>query len=447
MKTRAIATLGASALVLAITLAGNAVVTGALALAGAPDAGVLAKQAAADAGHARQALDKGKPAVAVRLAEAAVQAAPQDQSYRALLGQVYLQAGRFQSARDAFADALTLSPNDGRSALGLALAQIGSGDWEGARKTLDAHAEVIAIADRGLAVALAGDPGTAVDLLIPAARAPEATAKVRQNLALALALAGRWQESRAVAAVDVPANDLDKRMQSWAAFARPVGAADQVASLLGVVPVADKGQPVALALAAPVMAKPVEVAAAKPAEEAAPAPVATPVADVAAAQPVVAAQPAPADTPRPSVVFGERKEVVQPLPAIASPAVVAKAKAATPPVKPARVLAVAATVAPTPRAKGNFYIQLGAYENAAVARDGWARAVRRFAGFAAQAPSGMAYKNGAATFYRLSVGGFARADAVSLCSQYRAKGGACFVREGAGDQAAAWTGAKQLAAR
>lgn len=441
MKTRAIATLGASALVLATTLVGNAIVTSGFAFAGAPDAGVLAKQAADDASRARHLLAKGKAAAAVRFAEAAVQGAPQDQSYRALLGQIYLQSGRFQSARDAFADALSLSPNDGRSALGLALAQVGAGDWAGARQTLDAHAEVIPIADRGLAVALAGDPGTAVDLLLPAARAPEATAKVRQNLALALALAGRWQESRAVAAIDVAANELDKRMQAWAAFARPVGAADQVASLLGVAPVEDKGQPVALALNAPVAVKPVEVAVVAPVEQAAPAPVAEAVAVAA-----------PAEAPRPSIVFTERKEEAQPLPGSvalaptphAKPAVVAQAK----PTKPTKVIAVAATIAPTPRAKGAFYVQLGAYENAAVARDGWARAVRRFGGLAGQTPSGMAFKSGAASFYRLSVGGFARVDAMNLCLQYRAKGGACFVREGAGDKVASWGGgAKQVAAR
>ena len=51
------------------------------------------------------------------------------------------------------------------------------------------------------------------------------------------------------------------------------------------------------------------------------------------------------------------------------------------------------------------------------------------------------------TFYRLSVGGFARGDAVSMCSAYRARGGACFVRAGAGDQIAMWARGRELASR
>ncbi|WP_430983686.1 hypothetical protein, partial [Escherichia coli] len=80
----------------------------------------------------------------------------------------------------------------------LALAQIATGDWAGARKTLDTHAATIPVADRGLAIALAGDPATAVEVLEPAARAPEADAKIRQNFALSLALAGRWREAQTV---------------------------------------------------------------------------------------------------------------------------------------------------------------------------------------------------------------------------------------------------------
>ena len=84
-------------------------------------------------------------------------------------------------------------------------------------------------------MALAGDPGGAVEVLTAAARSPEADVKTRQNLALALALAGRWPEAKAVAAVDLSPADVDKRMTQWATFARPAGAADQVSALLGVV--------------------------------------------------------------------------------------------------------------------------------------------------------------------------------------------------------------------
>ena len=88
--------------------------------------------------------------------------------------------------------------------------------------------------------------------------------------------------------------------------------------------------------------------------------------------------------------------------------------------------------------KGNFYVQLGAYDSTGVARDAWARASRAYSGFAGHAPTGMSVTVKGKSFYRLSVGGFDRAGAAQLCADYRAKGGACFVRENAGDQAVNW---------
>ncbi|MBX9796422.1 tetratricopeptide repeat protein [Sphingomonas sp.] len=449
MKNRAMMMLGVSALVLCTGGVSAVLTQGGAAVAGAPSATKLAKQAAADAEAARKAIGDRAFGKAVRYAERAVAGAPDNGTYRALLGHAYLQSGRFASARDAFGDALTLMPNDGRSALSYALAQIATGDWVGARQTLESNAETIPVADRALATALAGDPAVAVEQLAVAARSPGADAKTRQNLALALALSGRWAEARAMAELDVAPNEVDARMIEWAKFARPTGAADQVSYLLGVTPVMDPGQPVSLALARPAPATPV-VAAAEPAPAPAPAVEAAP-------QPAaeVAEVAAPVEAPRPTIVFAERKEVVQPLPVQAERVrPVRVAKVAKPVVKPVEVAATVAPVAPVATkpvvAKGNFYVQLGAFENAAVARDGWARAVRRYAGFVGQQPSGMAVKTAAGQFYRLSVGGYARNDAVAMCQGYRAAGGTCFVRQGAGDQVASWvkpTAVRQLASR
>lgn len=459
MTTRAAVTLSMSALLMGGTMVGCAAQQVGLATkASAADARAddLAKAAAA---KARAAVAAQNGAVAVAAAEDAVRWRPDNADYRVLLGQAYLAAGRFVSARDALTDALTLSPDNGRVALNLALAQTAMGDWAGARKTLDAHVDTIPAVDRGLAIALAGDPGTAVEILTEAARAPGADAKARQNLALSLALAGHWAESKAVASLDLGADQIDKRMEEWAAFAYPKSASDQVASLLGVKPVADRGQPVALALSATVpnravadvapADKPVEVAvevAGQPVVVT-PAPVTAPAAAMTAAaepQTAVAAAPeapvrvtvtasAPVADARPSVVFAERREVVQQ---------VAATKVAAKPA--AKVAMVAAPVA----AKGNFFVQLGAYENAAVARDGWARASRRFAGFAGQTPQGMTVTTNGVSYYRLSLGGFARPAADALCRGYRAQGGVCFVRVGQGDQVAQWMqkGRPQVAA-
>jgi Flp pilus assembly protein TadD len=423
--------------------------------------GVNAKKAASEAKDARKAIAKRKAGAAVQHAEAAVANDPTNADYRALLGQAYLLAGRFTSASQALTDALTLAPRDGRVALNLALAKVAQGDWAGARTTLQAHGDTIPASDRGLAFALAGDPVTAIDILSPAVREATATAKTRQNLALSLALAGRWKEAGQVAAMDVAPDQLQARLTEWAQFARPTNAYDQVASLLGVQAVQDAGQPVALALA---QQPNVAVAAV------APAPVADPVdaympgvpqgatqvaadagVEVAAApqvpvQPEAQAEPQQVAGTGPQVVFGPRAEVVQQVPvAVSVPVRAAPAKA------PTRVAAAVVTPVAAVKAKpGNFYVQLGAYENAAVARDAWARHARRVPALRNETPQGVQFSTGAGKFYRLSVGGFARVDAAALCTQVRAGGSPCFVRVGAGDSVAAWIkggGRTQVAAR
>ncbi|MGK3808204.1 tetratricopeptide repeat protein, partial [Enterococcus faecium] len=85
-------------------------------------------------------------------------------------------SGRFDSARAAYGDVLQLTPGNGKAALNLALTQIASGDWMGARATLGAHSRAIPVADLGLATALAGDPAGAVAMLTPVARSGEGNA-------------------------------------------------------------------------------------------------------------------------------------------------------------------------------------------------------------------------------------------------------------------------------
>ncbi|MEG8023955.1 SPOR domain-containing protein [Sphingomonas aurantiaca] len=107
-------------------------------------------------------------------------------------------------------------------------------------------------------------------------------------------------------------------------------------------------------------------------------------------------------------------------------------------IKLAAASAPAAAYPVKPQGTGSWYVQLGAFESAGVAKDAWGRASRRFAVLAGHSPNGMAFKAKGEDFYRLSVGGFSRSAADSMCRQYRAKGGACFVRQGAGDMMAQW---------
>lgn len=418
MKPHTLFGLGMTALLL-----GGFAVSG-VTVAGAPDAD---KQAMKAAGKASKALRKGHTTDAVTLAEASVRLAPQDSRYRLLLAQAYLKAGRFTAAHSAYTDVLALDPANGRAALNLALTEIARGEWGGARDLLTRHAGTIPARDRGLAWALAGDPIGGVQMLMAAAREPGADARTRQNLALALALAGQWREAKMVALTDVGEAEATRRIMRWAAFAEPARASDQVAALLGVQPVEDAGQPAALALNAPA-ASPgdASVELAEVPVPASAAPVEDTVADALTAS----------QTPR--IVFAERREVVQPLPASA-PRLAARGAFKT-------RLSVAVP-ASTPAA-GDWYVQLGAFDSAGVARDAWGRATRRYAALADHVPAGTAFKGRRGSFYRLAVGGFARADAVTMCRSYRARGGACFVRQAAGDRMAAWAApAKTLQAK
>lgn len=455
MNARKMIKFGLSALVLG-GVAVTGVATQGYTSSAFATSGANAKKAASEAKDARKAIAKRKAEAAVQHAEAAVAYDPANAGYRALLGQAYLLSGRFASASQALNDALTLDPEDGRVALNLVLAKIAQGDWAGARATLQTHADRIPASDRGLAFALAGDPVTAVEILGPAAREATATAKTRQNLALSLALAGRWKEAGEIAAMDVSPDQLQARLTEWAKFARPTNAYDQVASLLGVHAVEDGGQPVALALAQqPGVAVAAVVPVADPVDAYMPG-VPQGAAEVAAEAGVeVAAAPQPEVQPEPQqvagtgpqVVFGPRAEIVQQIRvARAAPARVAPAKA------PVRTAAVpVATPVPVAKGKpGNFYVQLGAYQNAAVARDAWARHSRRVPALRDETPQGVQFSTRAGSFYRLSVGGFARNDAAALCQQVRASGSPCFVRVGAGDSVAAWVkggGRAQVAAR
>ncbi len=461
MKTRVFLSMGLSALVLGGTMVGCSASDGGTGIASASnrDDAFAAKAGMANARRAQAALAKRDGDGAVRFAEAAVGMMPQSADYRLLLAQGYLEAGRFTSARQGFADALALAPENGKAALNLALMQTAGGDWQAARLTLAQNAAIIPASDRGLALALAGDAQGAITLLTDVARSSESNAKVRQNLALSLALAGQWQAARVVAATDLAPADVDVRLAQWAAFAQPAAAHEQIAALLGVRAVADAGQPVALALnRAPLMAPMAPASGAAPVEALAAA--TTDESDDRRAFAAVGQDDA---TATPGVVagfskvtFAPRREVVQALPS-RSPAMMlrdatprlADRSTSVAPDTAASAVQAAAMRSAIPARSGDWYVQIGAYDTVGVAKDAWTRATRRFAAFAGQQPNGMTFRANGDAFYRLSVGGFSRGEADRLCRRYRTTGGACFVREGAGDQMAQWLrkGGMQVASR
>ncbi|MFT3968531.1 MAG: SPOR domain-containing protein, partial [Sphingobium sp.] len=200
-------------------------------------------------------------------AERLVEAQPREASARTLLGRAYLANGRYASARTAFEDAMALGANDPRTIISLSLVRTAMGGPEGARALLSAHIDQLPASDYGLAMAMAGDANEGVRALLEAVRAPEADAQTRQNLAYALALGGQWGQARLVAGQDLSGNQLQQRINQWAASAQAGAYPERIASFLGVQPRADDGGlPGRLALS---NSEPTSMAAARPLEPAA----------------------------------------------------------------------------------------------------------------------------------------------------------------------------------
>jgi Flp pilus assembly protein TadD len=422
------------------------------------------RQAAALHEQAGRALRQGQLDPAQNAMEQAVALSPRDAGYRQLLADIYLKQGRFASARTTYADVLELDPSNARAGLSVALIEIAEGNPRAAAARLEELEGRAPAADLGLAFALAGRTDRAVQMLEAAARAPGATARTRQNLALAYAMTGDWRRARAVAAQDLSPAELPARLQQWAAFARPGAGQTRVAALLGVTPVQDAGQPVRLALApaaAPNQAfaeaapAPVPEAPAPAPEEPAPAPVAAAPVQVAEARPAEAPAfwvPTAQSYQAPPEAPVERADVSAE-PAAPPPEVrVQYASAARTLVAPEPALIRAAAVNRVPvsafqRARPRvsiadgsapIVVQLGAFSNEANAERAWLQASARY-GLEGRRPLTTTIAMNGRTLNRVSVSGFASAgDAQRLCGQIRSAGGACFVRGNAGDASIRW---------
>jgi len=426
--------------------------------------------AAKSASDARVALEAGKASKAVGLAEAAVAGSPRDAGYRALLGQAYLNDGRFASATAALTEAIELGATDGNTVLSLALAQIAQNKGREAVTLLTEHRAVVPASDLGLALALAGDNEGAIYVLSEAARAEGAGARTRQNLALAFALSGRWAQARILASQDLSIAKLEGRMAEWSKLAEQPDAQMRVASLIGTKARQDAGMPVQLALSnfgatQMATAEPVvQLASADPA----------PVADYAPPPPVLAPVLADASSAIRSVelpmpVRGADgvvpvTELPQPKPAgevilaDAAPYRAAPRVAGEGRIRPAQKQAIELATVLIPKAMGfdakkptGWAVQLGAYDSLGIAKEKWGSLKKRNGALANFPASSHAATVNGRNFYRLTVNGLAtRADATSLCNQLKAQGQTCFVRAMGGGEAIQWAskaGPMRLASR
>ncbi|MDE2434696.1 MAG: tetratricopeptide repeat protein [Sphingomonadales bacterium] len=403
--------------------------------------------------EAQKALSKGKFDRAIELAEAAVAANPREPSYRAVLGQAYFKAGRFNAASTTFNDAMKLGDNSARSALGLALADIAAGRNREAVAILEDWRDAIPGSDLGLAMALAGETSRGVAILADQLRAGDSSAKLRQNLAYAYALDGRWREARVMAAQDVPADQLDARLSDWASTARPEDAKARIAGLIRAPLRDDPGQPRALALgdspaqeqlaaetgAIKTVAANGELPAAGAASTAVPAPAPAPV----AAPALAARTETPAQLAQYAPVAAPAAPTVEPAPAphqafasafAAAPAAKSPAVATPVPAKPTRVAtSIKLTHRPglRPRtasvaATGSHAVQLGSFSSSQGARRAWGI-------FAAKNPELRKFRMTITQatvhgkqFWRVAAAGFDARSASGMCSTVKTRGGVCF---------------------
>ena len=378
---------------------------------------------------AQLALAANDIATAIPLAERAVERSPNDAGFRALLGNCYLAAGRFASAEAAYRDSIALVATQPQVILKLALVQTAQGKSGDAIRLLAEAQSVINPADLGLALALAGDSQSALQVLDPAARANGADSRTRQNLALAHAFAGNWGQARVIAAQDIPADKIDARMTQWMALAKPGRPSEKVAAFIGVQPVAgDPGQPVRLAL------NKVDANARQAAAEAAPAP--TPIAEPVA---IAAAEPAPQPIAEPIAAPGPAPIAAaapQPIRIAAAPI-----RQARPALSPAAVR-LSDTVAslrrnaslPLRSGRSRAVVQLGAYKSGGRVALAWGKVATKHAHLRAYTPVSARFAGAHGIVYRLSVKGFAsEREAMGLCNSLKRAGSNCFVRAVSGD--------------
>jgi Flp pilus assembly protein TadD/cell division protein FtsN len=425
-------------LIAATALAGS-LLAGCSTMASAP-------RADASAGKAQAALARGDHSAAITNAEAAVAADPRNATWRATLGAAYLQAGRFASAATSYDDAMKLGDSSPRTALSLALAQMGQGKMRDAAALLNDWEDEIATADLGLALALVGQPERGIHLMGNAIRNGENTAKMRQNLAYAYALGGRWREARLMAQQDVPADKVGERIQQWAELAVPEAWHLRIAHMLQVPAGArDAGQPTQLALAnSPATEQLVAEAAAlsqpEPMVQQAELP---PLAAAGAELPALhAAQPATRPAAAPSLAVADLAA-----PAPAQPASFVEAFATPAPsggsiaavvqdaIRFARSPAVQAApvrhgakppvAAATQRTAGTHLVQLGSFASEQGARRAWGIYVKNHPELAGhQMVISQAVVNGK-NFWRVAAGGFNRQESAATCGRVKARGAGC----------------------
>jgi Flp pilus assembly protein TadD len=293
------------------------------------------------------------------------------------LGRVFLAQHKPAEATIEFDGALKHQPDDIRALNGAGVARDDLGRHEEAQSFYQ-RGLAVASADRvlrnnyGLSLALSGNYAKAVTLLRPLVDEPGATARNRQNLALALALAGQRDEAGKIARIDLDTASVSNNLRFYEALRTT------------------------------------------PAVTSLPASPVTPAADTVPAMPEPAVLPAPpgADPP------------------IAVPVALAPVPA------PPATAPVAAVIKPTPVAPsggGKFAVQLAVYQKISGIAAGWEKYRTGFADIVGKLEPRIAMVDlgdGRGPLYRLKAGPFGSAQsAQAACQKLKAGGSDCRVSD------------------
>lgn len=126
-----------------------------------------------------------------------------------LLGKIYLSSGRFSQALNNFSAALTLNPVNANIRSGQAITMAALGDVAGALASFGTASDPLILSNKALILAASDNPDAAVTILEALVRSDQATARVRQNLALSYLLQGEEAKAYQMARLDLDAVTLD----------------------------------------------------------------------------------------------------------------------------------------------------------------------------------------------------------------------------------------------
>jgi Flp pilus assembly protein TadD len=358
----------------------------------------------------------------------------------------HIGLGRLKLASDPvtaealFVEALQRDPRNGAALNDLGIARDLQGRHADAQ---DAYRRALAIdasmsaaqVNLALSMAMSGQSRGAVDLLRPLASNPDASPKLRHDLAAVLTMAGQKAEAARILSADLTPADVERALTAYAGAKSAGGATPLVPDSAPLAEAAATPAPAAAPAAAPL--KVTALTAPLPAPTtASPPPAASPppvTAEVLAVPPPNVGNPAPRSTPAPASAApspADTAVAATPAPTPAAPANPTIASNAAP-----AVAAAPASEPPAPSDATNaahsgagVRVQLASVDSEAGAKDEWRRLVKRMPDVLdGREPIIVKGELGdGRTVWRLRAGGFDdAAKASEFCGRVHAEGGVC----------------------